>query len=90
VFVSAAMNAGGVPYRAFDVARTTDRLAMSQAVFDEVDTVLRRPTLARFVDTALRVELLDQLLSGTEWYRPVVRVQIAATRTTTCISNLRR
>jgi len=58
------MNAGGVPYRAFDLARTTDRLAMSQAVFDEVDAVLHRPTLARFVDPALRAELLDQLLSG--------------------------
>jgi putative PIN family toxin of toxin-antitoxin system len=74
VFVSAAMNAGGVPYRAFDLARTTDRLAMSQAVFDEVDAVLHRPTLARFVDPGLRAELLDQLLSGTEWFLPVVRV----------------
>lgn len=68
------MNAGGVPYQAFDLARTTDRLAMSQAVFDEVDAVLRRPTLARFVDPSLRTELLDQLLSGTEWFRPVMRV----------------
>jgi hypothetical protein len=50
VFVSAAMNVGGVPYRAFDLARTTDRLAMSQPVFDEIDAVLHRPTLARFVD----------------------------------------
>jgi hypothetical protein len=75
VFVSAAMNAGGVPYRAFDLARTTDRLAMSQAVFDEVDAVLHRPTLARLVDPGLRAELLDQLLSETEWFHPVVRVE---------------
>ncbi len=68
------MNAGGVPYRAFDLARTTDRLAMSQAVFDEVDAVLHRPTLARFVDPTLRAELLDQLLTGTDWLLPVVRV----------------
>ena len=68
------MNAGGVPHRAFVLARTTDRLAMSQAVFDEVDAVLHRPALARFVDPALRAELLDQLLSGTEWFHPVVGV----------------
>lgn len=68
------MNADGVPYRAFDPARTTDRLAMSQAVFDEVDAVLHRPALARFVDPALRAELLDQLLSGTDWFHPVGRV----------------
>ena len=47
---------------------------MSQAVFDEVDAVLRRPMLARFVDPALRAELLDQLLTGTEWFHPAVRV----------------
>jgi len=68
------MNAGGVPYRAFDLAHTTDRLAMSQAVFEEVNAVLHRPTLARFVDPALRTELLDQLLSGTDWFLPVMRV----------------
>ena len=68
------MNADGVPYRAFDLARTTDRLAMSQAMFDEVHAVLHRPTLVRFVEPALCVELLDQLLSGTEWFHPVVRV----------------
>ena len=68
------MNAGGVPYRAFDLARTADRLAMSRAVFDEIDAVLHRPALARFVDPTLRAELLDQLLSGSEWFHPIVRV----------------
>ena len=47
---------------------------MSQAVFDEIDAVLNRPTLARFLDPALCAELLDQLLSGSEWFYPVVRV----------------
>jgi len=74
VFVSAAMNAGGVPYGAFNLARTTDRVAMSQAVFDEVAAVRHRPALARFVDPALCTELLDRLLSGTEWFLPVMRV----------------
>jgi len=39
-----------------------------------VAAVPHRQTLARFIDPALRAELLDQLLSGTEWFRPVVRV----------------
>jgi hypothetical protein len=71
--VSAAMNAAGAPFRAFDKARVTDQVAMSQAVFDEVAAVLNRPKLTRFVDASLRADLLDQLLSGTEWFEPGVR-----------------
>jgi putative PIN family toxin of toxin-antitoxin system len=64
------MNAGGVPYHALRQARANDLLAMSQPVFDEVFDVLHRPRLARFIDTSLRAELLDQLVSGTLWFEP--------------------
>jgi uncharacterized protein len=36
--------------------------------------VLHRPRLARFIDAALRADLLDQLLSGTVWFEPTVAV----------------
>jgi predicted nucleic acid-binding protein len=47
---------------------------MSQAVFDEVFDVLHRRRLTRFVDTDLRAELLDQLVSGALWFEPTVTV----------------
>jgi hypothetical protein len=55
------MDPGSVPYQALRKARATNILAMSQPVFDEVFDVPHRPRLARFVDAALRAELLDQL-----------------------------
>jgi len=68
------MNTGGIPYQALRQARAIDTLAMSQSVFDEVFDVLHRPRLARFVDTNLRADLLDQLVSGTLWFEPAVVV----------------
>ena len=47
---------------------------MSQPVFDEVFDALHRPRLPRFVDADLRVDLLDQLISGTFWFEPAVVV----------------
>jgi hypothetical protein len=74
VLVSAAITSGGVPRRAFAKARATDRLAMSQPVFDEVSNVLHRQRLVRFLDSVLRDNLLDQLLSGTDWFIPAIAV----------------
>jgi uncharacterized protein len=68
------MSTGGLPYQALRLARAIDTLAMSQPVFDEVFDVLHRPRLARFVDTNLRADLLDQLVSGTFWFEPAVAV----------------
>jgi putative PIN family toxin of toxin-antitoxin system len=68
------MDAGGVPHQALRKARAADTLAMSQPVFDEVFDVLHRPRLARFVDTNLRAELLDQLVSGSQWFEVTLTV----------------
>jgi uncharacterized protein len=68
------MDSGSVPYQALRKARATNILAMSQPVFDEVFDVLHRPRLARFVDAALRAELLDQLVSGSHWFETPVPV----------------
>jgi hypothetical protein len=61
------MATGSIPYQALKKARAADTLALSQPVFDEVFDVLHRPRLARFIDVDLRVDLLDQLVSGTMW-----------------------
>ena len=68
------MDVDGLPHRALRLARATDTLAMSQPAFDEVSDVLHRPRLARFVDTTLRADLLDQLVSGTLWFEPTAVV----------------
>ncbi len=47
---------------------------MSTAVLDEVVEVLHRPRLARFVDPALRDDLLDLLIPGAAWFEPTERI----------------
>lgn len=47
---------------------------MSQPVFDELAEVLHRPGLARFVDPVLRANLMDELLSATTWFTPLVSI----------------
>jgi putative PIN family toxin of toxin-antitoxin system len=68
------MAADGFPHLALKKARAIDTVAMSQPVFDEVADVLHRPRLARFVDAALRADLLNQLVSGTLWFEPAEAV----------------
>jgi len=68
------MNTDGVPHRSLRKARAADTLVMSQSVFDEVSDVLHRPGLQRFVDPALRADVLDQLISGTIWFAPTREV----------------
>ena len=68
------MAIGGIPYQALKKARSTDVLALSQPVFDEVFDVLYRSRLARFINADLRAELLDQLVSGTLWFNPAITV----------------
>jgi uncharacterized protein len=72
--VSAAMDAEGIPHQALRKARAVDTLVMSQAVFDEVFDVLHRPRLQRFLDSALKADVLDQLISGTLWFATTVTV----------------
>jgi putative PIN family toxin of toxin-antitoxin system len=68
------MDAYGIPHRALRKARTTDTLAMSQAVFDEISDVLLRPRLARFINPELRSDLLDLLAWGSLWFEPTLAV----------------
>lgn len=72
--VGAAIGADGVPRRAVHAARRRDRFALSTAVLDEVVEVLHRPRLARFINPALRDELLDLLVPGAAWFKPSERV----------------
>ena len=72
--VGAAIGAGSVPRRAVQKARMQDGFAMSMAVLDEVVEVLHRPRLARFVDPALRDDLLDLLVPGAAWFEPTERI----------------
>ena len=72
--MGAAIDAAGVPRRAFDKARASEVFAMSPPVHEEVTEVLNRPRLARFVKPDLRDEVLALLLSGAAWFRPAVAV----------------
>jgi len=72
--VGAAIGADSVPRRAVQKARMQDRFCMSRAVFDEIVEVLHRPRLARFVDPALRDDLLDLLIPGAAWFEPAERI----------------
>lgn len=72
--VGAAIGPDGVPRRALHKARGQDRFALSKAVHDEIVEVLHRPRLARFIDPALRDELLDLLVPGAAWFEPAERV----------------
>ena len=72
--VGTAIGADSVPRRALHKARGQDRFALSKAVLAEVVDVLHRPRLARFIDPALRDELLDLLVSGAAWFDPAERV----------------
>jgi putative PIN family toxin of toxin-antitoxin system len=74
VIASAAMSADGIPFAAFAKARAARQIAMSQPVFDELAEVLHRPGLARFVNPALRADLMDALLSAMTWFTPRVSV----------------
>ena len=47
---------------------------MSTAVLNEVVEVLHRPRLARFVDPALRDDLLDLIIPGAAWFEPAERI----------------
>lgn len=51
-----------------------DRLALSRAVETEITAVLHRPRLARFLDPALRDDVLDLLLASAVWFEPTVAV----------------
>jgi putative PIN family toxin of toxin-antitoxin system len=72
--VGAAIIRGGVPRRALDHAFATDTLALSDAVLAEVLDVLHRPRLQRYLDVALRAQLVAQLQAVGVRFKPCIRV----------------
>lgn len=62
------------PFRAFDVAVNRDIPVLSIAVYAEIEEVLFRPRLARFVDPALRSLILDLLHERAVWIEPKIAV----------------
>lgn len=61
--IGAVIKRDGVPLAALRKAALTDRIALSAAVERELTDVLYRPRLARFIDPALRADVLGILLT---------------------------
>lgn len=72
--VSATFRRDGVPARAVRHALRADQLAVSEVVMAEWLDVLHRPGLARFLDPALRTDLLGQLLALGVVFVPSIRL----------------
>lgn len=66
VAVSALILPRSVPRQAFDAARSTGRLLVSPATFDELENVLRRPKLERYLTEQERLEFLDSYIMTAE------------------------
>ena len=61
--IGAVIKRDRVPLAALRKAALTDRIALSAAVERELTDVLYRPRLARFIDPALRSDVLGILLT---------------------------
>lgn len=72
--VGAVIRRGGVPERALRHVLRADTLALSEPVLDELIEVLHRPRLARFLDSALRAEVLGQLHALGVTFIPSARI----------------
>jgi putative PIN family toxin of toxin-antitoxin system len=73
--VGAAIRRDGVPLRALRTALTEDAVAISPAIEAELLDVLHRPRLARYLDPALRAEVLGQVLMRAVRFDPMLRVR---------------
>lgn len=63
VAVSALILPRSVPRQAIDAARSVGRLLVSPATFAELENVLRRPKLKRYLTEQERLEFLDSYIS---------------------------
>jgi hypothetical protein len=68
--VGAALKSDGVPKRAILRARATDVIALSRAVYEEVDAVLRRPKFRRYLSDSDRHRILRLLSEAAVWVEP--------------------
>jgi putative PIN family toxin of toxin-antitoxin system len=62
VLVSAVLLSGSVPRQAFDRASARGRLALSQTTINELDDVLRRPRLDRYIHEDERIQFFVALV----------------------------
>ncbi len=62
VFISAMLMEDSVPGRAFVVACATGQLLLSQAVINELDDVLRRPRLEKYLHEKERIHFLTSVV----------------------------
>ncbi|MCY2993507.1 MAG: hypothetical protein NTY19_37360 [Planctomycetota bacterium] len=85
VVVSAVLLPGSVPRQAFDLAGSQGRLLVSVATAAELDEVLRRQKLDKYVSEARRLEFLAAFRG-----RPVAPVRNAASNRTSLPSTLSR
>lgn len=62
VIVSAALLPKSTPRRAFDSASSKGTILLSQAMLVELDVVLRRPKLNKYVSEEKRIQFLVALI----------------------------
>lgn len=60
--ISALLLPDSTPRRAFDKARAQGRILLSEPILNELDAVLRRPRLEKYVHEAERIHFLVALL----------------------------
>ena len=75
VLVSAALKATGTPRRALDHVLDTGALLVSPATRAELDDVIDRPHLQRYLSAPLKAAFLDRLASSAVVVEPVGRIE---------------
>jgi putative PIN family toxin of toxin-antitoxin system len=73
--VGAALRLDGVPRRALLLARDRHAIALSVAVFEEIDTVLRRPKFDRVLTDDGRQDILELLAAAAVRFVPGIAVR---------------
>jgi len=69
VIVSAVLLPHSVPRKAFDRACKQGQLAISEEVVNEIDEVLRRPRLNKYIHEEERIHFLMELLREAQLFR---------------------
>lgn len=73
VVVSALLLPGSVPRRAFDKAEGAGRILLSGSVISELEDVLRRPSLEKYISEEARIHFLVRLIRDC----PIIQVSLS-------------
>ena len=73
--VGAALRSDGIPRRALVEASRNHSLAVSGAMLEEIDEVLRRPKFQRSIPSQMVDEILVLLGMASQWYFHTERVR---------------